>query len=283
MEVMSVYPERKQAITPELVIAAASLLIAAVGLVFVILGYLLPPDPAHPTRFDFLSHIVSIPFWLAAATVFGAAAMTGIIVRWWIRRKIKDAPVVVMSANPPSRVASYFGGAGPYVAPHEPVQPVPVPATIIVELKTVLFEMDVPGLVIVLTNRGGSEARHIQVDDVAVADHTVRFLGSIETLRPGESSNSLVPNVIEFKESRNHEIGSAMYEGITAKTRNPNDRYDYQGGAHFYDVSGKRWHVSWVFTFFPRRYKKYIDGRPDDDESLEPYLTVSRMSTDRVD
>jgi hypothetical protein len=82
MEGMALDPEKKPVITPEL-------LIAAIGLIFVILGYFRPPDPAHPTRFDFLSHIVSIPFWLALATVFGVAAITGFIVRWWIRERPK--------------------------------------------------------------------------------------------------------------------------------------------------------------------------------------------------
>jgi hypothetical protein len=120
--------------------------------------------------------------------------------------------------------------------------------------------MEVRSLAIVLTNRGGSEARHVHVDDVEVPDHTVRFTGRIESLQPGDSSTFLIPCFIAFNESNNHEIGDAMYKGITAKTRSPNERYDYQGGAHFYDVDGKKWQASWIFTFFPRRQNFHVRG-----------------------
>ena len=171
----------------------------------------------------------------------------------------------------------------PYLGSSDLFHVAPTPAIITVELQTVVFEMDVEGLVIVLTNRGGSEARHIQVDDVHLDAHTVRFSGNIDSLKPGTSSSALVPRVIEFKESNSEEIGAAMYQGIINKTWGPSERYEYKGGAHFYDVAGKKWKVIWTFTFFPHRYKIYLDSHPDDHVDLEPYLTVSRMDTVLVD
>lgn len=257
--------------------------IGLIGLIFVILTYFRPPDPAHPIRFDFLSHIVSIPLWLELAAFFGAIVITSLSVRWWMKRKTPSGPVVAMSANIPSKEGSYFSAPEPNFASSDRYHVAPTPAIITVELKTVVFEMDVEGLVIVLTNRGGSEARHIQVDDVHLDANTVRFSGNIDSLKPGASSGSLVPRVIEFKESNSEEIGAAMYQGIVNRTWGPSERYEYQGGAHFYDVAGNKWRASWTFTFFPHRYKSYVNTHPDDHSDLEPYLTVSKMSTMPVD
>jgi hypothetical protein len=245
--------------------------------------YVFPPDPAHPRHFDLLFHPVSFPLWLLLSATFGLIALTSFIVGWWTTRKTIPAQVVAMSANLPTRDISYLRESSPAAPSADLYQAAPAPAIISVELKTVAFEIDVTGLVIVLTNRGGSEARHIQVDDVHLAAHTVRFSGSIESLKPGTSSLPQIPCVIEFKERNSHEIGEAMYQGIISKTWGPNERYDYQGGAHFYDVNGRKWQASWIFTFFPHRYKEYADAPPDDRDDLEPYLTVSRMNTTLVD
>jgi hypothetical protein len=268
--------DKKPEITFERVTTTISLLIA-------LLAYVFPPDPAHPKHFDLLFHTVSFPLWLLLSATFGLIALTSFIVGWWTTRKTIPTQVVAMSANLPTRDISYLREPSPGAPSADLYQAAPAPAIITVELKTVAFEIDITGLVIVLTNRGGSEARHIQVEDVHVAAHTVRFSGSIESLKPGASSVPQIPCVIEFKERNNHEIGEAMYQGIISKTWGPNERYDYQGGAHFYDVNGRKWQASWIFTFFPHRYKEYVDAPPDDRDDLEPYLTVSRMSTMLVD
>jgi hypothetical protein len=78
-------------------------LIGFIGLIFVILTYIRPPDPAHPMRFDFLSHVVSIPLWLELAAIFGAIVITSLIVRWWMRRNATSGEVIAMSANVQSR------------------------------------------------------------------------------------------------------------------------------------------------------------------------------------
>ena len=67
-------PENQTKINWELVIAAAALCLA-------ILAYLRPPDPAHPMRFDFLSHTVSLPLWVAIVAILGIGAITAAAMR----------------------------------------------------------------------------------------------------------------------------------------------------------------------------------------------------------
>jgi hypothetical protein len=45
-----------------------------------VLGYLRPPDPAHPTRFDFLSKTVCLPFWLVVISAVGISAITAFVI-----------------------------------------------------------------------------------------------------------------------------------------------------------------------------------------------------------
>jgi hypothetical protein len=253
--------------------------LAAITVVFAVLGYFLPPDPAHPRRFDFLSHTVSVPFWLALSTVFGLITITSFTVRWWLGRKTSHGLVVAMSEHLPTNQAPTIHTIEPQITPAH-IDPTPkIPPIITVAIQKVAFDMDLPGLVIVLTNRGGSGALHIQIHDVHLERHTVQFDGSIDSLKPGGPSISFVPRVIEFTENNSHEIGMAMYDGITAQTWGPNERYDYEAAASFYDVSGKKFQTTWIYTFFPHRYKKFTETAPEDRGGLEPYLTVSSAST----
>src|ERR1700761_7343292 len=83
-------PEQKPSIRFDLVIAAATLVLA-------VLAYVRPPDPAHPMRFDWLSRTVSMPLWLAAVISLGIMAITVVFVRARVtrfggRKKAPDIP-----------------------------------------------------------------------------------------------------------------------------------------------------------------------------------------------
>jgi hypothetical protein len=72
--------DKKRRITVETIFAAASFLLA-------LFAYLRPPDPAHPTRFDFLSRSISIPFWLCAVLAMGIATGSAALTRWKIKSR----------------------------------------------------------------------------------------------------------------------------------------------------------------------------------------------------
>jgi hypothetical protein len=62
-------PNGPDRINPEIALAAASFVLA-------LIAYLRPPDPAHPTRFDFLSRSISVPSISLRLTKFD------LIVQW---------------------------------------------------------------------------------------------------------------------------------------------------------------------------------------------------------
>jgi membrane protein implicated in regulation of membrane protease activity len=56
-----------------------------------VFSYFRPADPAHPTRFDFLSKTISIPLWLAVVLLITIPAITAMIVRRVPRRSLTPA------------------------------------------------------------------------------------------------------------------------------------------------------------------------------------------------
>lgn len=83
-EVLPNSPGQRPKIRLELLIACASF---ALGL----LAYLRPPDPSHPTSFDFLSRAISLPLWLAGIAVLGVAALTAALVRYRVSKSLAPA------------------------------------------------------------------------------------------------------------------------------------------------------------------------------------------------
>jgi hypothetical protein len=266
--------DKNRAITFERVASGLTVIIAA-------LGYLLPSDAAHPRRFDILSKTLTVPFWLAFSTVSATIAITVLITKWLLRNKSQSGEVIAFSSYAPAPDTLYRPNAtAPTFTPEISAQ---IPPVLTVRIQTVVYETEDHGLTIVITNRGGSEARHILLDDIRVGPNTVRFSGSIESLKAGESSGNLIPCVIEFKERSNHNIAFAMYRGIIDEPSEFRERYEYEGGADFYDIMGKKWRATWTFNFFPHRYQDYCDDPTGITGDLAPHLTVSRMSTLPVD
>jgi hypothetical protein len=67
-------------------------------LIFGIVTYVFPADPAHPMSLDFLSKSIAVPPWMAVTIGFGLIVATGSIVRWYVYRSLPIAPISSNSA-----------------------------------------------------------------------------------------------------------------------------------------------------------------------------------------
>jgi hypothetical protein len=259
-------------------------LIAAVGVILAALGYLRPPDPAHPKRFDFLSHTISIPFWLVLITVLGCVLLTRGITKWLIYRSLRNRVSDVQVPDASSVSVSQIGADKTISTTRaRETPPTPkIPPRLRVSITTIEIDGNSSGLALVLRNSGGSDALHIHVGDVQLSRFTIRFSGDISTLAPGTSARPIRPTVVEYPESRKHEIGQAMYESLSTRSSQRADG-QFEGTASFYDTNGKEYRATWTYTFFPPRFRaKTLPEPPNDGEEVGPYLIVSEVDTEAV-
>jgi hypothetical protein len=135
----------------------------------------------------------------------------------------------------------------------ELIRPAKIPARRRVNVKFLSSEGDPTRIALVIQNTGGTDVFHLHISDVHISQKTARFSKDIASIPAGESTDELLPVIIEYPNSMTHDMPGAMYEASQAgvNIRN-NDAFDYQGEATFYDAEGSQFRALWRYTFYPR-------------------------------
>jgi hypothetical protein len=80
----------------------AAWVIGGVSIGMAILSYAIPPDPAHPMHFDFLTRSFTIPLWLAAIILLGTVGATAWAIYHWGPRRPDPPGNYLVTIAPPA-------------------------------------------------------------------------------------------------------------------------------------------------------------------------------------
>jgi hypothetical protein len=256
------------------VIAAYVIGVPALGLA--IIAYLWPQDPAHPTRFDFLSRTFTTPLWLAALSVGAVVVITEEVTRLVIRRtRISSAH----APSPPIRAQSQNEFVVTGITANDP------------RLSISLQDVKEGGLSfkqgVVIKNVGGSEAHNLRLANVTASKHTITFPENISVLDAGESTRLMAPRVKDFGPLQMHDMARAMIDAWENQPEPLAEVIRFPALATYKDYMGNGFRATWEYELHTFKYmaatrREDRGGNEFLPNSQGPYITVSSIKTERI-
>jgi len=140
---------------------------------------------------------------------------------------------------------------------------------------------------IVLTNVGGSEAHNLHLDDIILTQKTIEFADNISALASGSKTHPIASKVSGVGPLQMFDIAAAMMAEWDHQPTALAEIIPCQASATYEDFNHNRFKATWVWEFYPFRYRQWVsriqkktDGWLPD--TIGPYLTASTLHTERT-